>query len=605
MSICHLYDKQEYAHIQSFLNTFQGSTSLQIESIKSLQEHEAYIIELNEVNKEVSLQIKRLFEDKNQALIYFIVPKSHSLMFFQLTYLIGAKDLIAQSQDPKKIIKKIISDKEKHIEYIFENFLGKENIKNNNYLFYNNMELEKITPSLLQLFKCEDVHEFKENILNQLDIKKLLNEDRTFEVIIQNLYHKDESYTIKTLSFLNKKIISFTKNIISEKNLAFISSRATFIELLKDKHIQNSIVKNKLSAMSINIKNLDTIKNSLSSIDFEYLMLDFLSYMESILEKKIIFSELEKDFYVVLFENITDEERKEITSNFNTKMLKYISEQDNKPFLDIYTLSLSIVPFDEILSTLENIFFQRISYSEETAFNIIHTSNIQNVISEKTLLEQTFKYGTSLKLLNIYKGLVIKTKSKILKVTQDTIYVQFEALQGVVIDLERETILQAPSFIQDIQAKVKVIDLHKKIAVLEKFHFLKTNLNARQYSRVTMANYTPVSVRFDNGTLSGSVIDISIKSIAIKTKYTDQVRSIKGQTARLTYNIPSNKSEDGYYSVSLDCIITATTMQDTDNNCKLICLLDEETHDISHVMEFIYERQKNLIIELKKISKLN
>lgn len=532
MSLCHLYDTSQYLHIQKILSAFENSVSLQLGAPSTLEKHDIYIIELNDVSKENLLYTRDLFKDSYKPLIYFIVPQSHTLIFFQLTYNLGAKDLILHNQNPEKIVKKISSEQKLHQEQTLQLQLGSEYIK-------------------------------------------------------------------------EKNTTAIETNVASVKNLSSISSRIAFIELLKEKHIQNLIEKNKLSAISINISNLNAIKESLETTEFEYLLIDTLAFMDSILTKKIIFATLEKSFYVVLFENISDKERKEIATNFNTKMLGYTAEQKNKLFLDIYTLSLATMPFGEILTTLENIFHQKTSYAEQNALNITHISNTQNIFNEKTLLEQAFEHKTPITLLNIYKGLVIKTQAKIIKAARETIYIKFESLQGVVINLEKETILQAASFIHDIQAQVRVIDLQKKIAVLEKFKFLKTNPNARQYSRVTMANKTLISVRFDNGSLNGFIIDISIKSVAISTKYSNEIEKTKAKHAVLVCNIPSNKFENGYLSITLECTIIAVTMKDTENNCKVVCNFDSSSPDISYVADFIYQRQKSLIIELKKTSKLN
>jgi len=606
MGICHLYDTQSYNHIQKILTSFEKSDSKQLSTVQSLEDYEIYIIELNETNKETSLQLKNLFKSKHSSLIYLIVPESYTLMFFQLSYLLGTKDLIIRSQDPEKIVNRLMQDKKNHIDKIFEKFLVEQSTQNQSFLFYKNKQLKKITPKLFHMFQYKNSSEFIENIIPQIDLKNLLDKDTEIEKKIKSIDDKAYSYKIKSVSINeNQKIIYFDKNVNVDKHLTFISSRVTFIELLKSKYIQSSIAENNLSAITINIKNLADIKKNLSTVEYEYLLIDFLSFMTSTLEQKIIFSEIDKNFYIVLFENISYEKINETAIDFHTKMLNYIAKQENKPYLDIYTLNLSSITFNEVFKILERIFHQNLSYEDKTSLPLTHISNKQDVISEKDLLDEIFKNGTEFKLLNIYNGLVIKTASKIFKITKDSIYVHFESLQGVVLNLEKQTILQSPSFMQDIQAEVKVIDLRKKIAILEKFKFLKTNPNTRQYSRVTMSNQSPILLRLKNYTLNGFILDLSIKSIAIKTKYNENIDSLKTQNIRLIFNIPGKRYENGYLKVEIESTVITTTIPDTDNNCKIICDLDENSTDISNLMEFIYERQKDLIIELKKRSKLN
>lgn len=608
MSLCHLYFKTTVSHhIEKILGSFENSISLDFNGLKSLDDFDVYLVELEEPTKESSLQLRALFKSKEYPLIYFIVPKKYNLMFFQLSYLLSVTDLLTHNQDTNKIIEKITADKESHVESTLEVLLGRENITTENFIFYKNMQLKQVSPNLLKNLGCENLTSFEKSILNQVDIDKLLNNDTSLNTDILDTKNSTHNFTLKSVGMTdNYRLIYFTGNTSAmEKDLPFISSRVTFVELLKEKYIQKTIVENELSAITLNIKNTEEIKDKLSSVELEYLLIDFLSFMESILDKKIIFAEMERNFFIVLFENIAYEETNTIAENFHVNVLNYIADQEFKPFVDIYTFNLNTFEFNEILATFENIQNQNLTYEERTSYYIKHTSNTQNVINEKTLLDDTFKYKTEFKILNIYNGLVIKTPSKIVKVTQDTIYIQFEALQGVVLNLEKQTVLQSSSFMQDIQAHVKIIDLKKRVAVLENFKFLQTNANSRKYSRVTMSNKTPISVRLKGASITGFIIDLSIKSIAVKTKHSPNIDTIKSQEAVLTFNIPNAKAEDGYFRLELETTIIATTIPDTDNNCKVICDLDEAACDTSKLMEFIYERQKALIIELRKTSKLN
>jgi RNase P/RNase MRP subunit p29 len=246
----------------------------------------------------------------------------------------------------------------------------------------------------------------------------------------------------------------------------------------------------------------------------------------------------------------------------------------------------------------------KLTPEEHNSAGIKHIGNLQNSIDEKTLLENAFKYSSEIKILNIYHGLVINTPSKILNVTKDTITISFEALQGVVIDVEKQTILQSPIFSHDIEAKVKKIDLTKRIVMLEKFKFLKTNINSRRYSRVTTSNKTPISLSVDGVNLSGFILDLSIKSIAIHVRYIQILDTIKDKNISLTFNIPNLKAELGYSRINLDGKVMAVITENTHNTSKIICDIDEyNTHD-SILIQYIYQRQKELILELKKRSQL-
>jgi hypothetical protein len=99
--------------------------------------------------------------------------------------------------------------------------------------------------------------------------------------------------------------------------------------------------------------------------------------------------------------------------------------------------------------------------------NIFYIGNLNNKLGEEEniqyLLESAYSNKMSIKLLNIYKGLVINTSSSIVKITDDTAYVKFESLQGIVMMDEKETVLQSSSFLKDIKGVVKYVNMDKKL----------------------------------------------------------------------------------------------------------------------------------------------
>jgi hypothetical protein len=207
----------------------------------------------------------------------------------------------------------------------------------------------------------------------------------------------------------------------------------------------------------------------------------------------------------------------------------------------------------------------------------------------------------SIKLLNIYKGLVINTSSSIVKITDGTAYVKFESLQGIVMMDEKETVLQSSSFLKDIKGVVKYVNMDKKIAILEKFGFLEGTANSRKNNRVTCATRTPIRVASTLGTLSGEIIDISAKSIAVHAKYAKILDTIKSNEVKLSFVLPSRTNEDGLVKLNIDARVLFAKC----NNgfCTVICELVEDDSTDAIIMEYIYERQKEIILEIKKKSK--
>ncbi len=607
MSLCHLYFQHSISHhAQEILDTFDNSISLDIDKISGLDDYDTYIIELQEANQTISSTLRQLFKEKPNSLIYFIVPKKHDLKFFQLTYLLNAKHLITQSIETQKVIKKIVEDQKSHKKETLTFLVGNAAIQIKSFMLYKNMQLEEVSSQLLEDFKCKTFQSFQANILSKLEIQTLLEKDGVIEKSILLNSTVSQNYTATSLSVANNKKIIFIELSSQQTNqLDFISSRVTFIELLKEKLLAKNIIDNELSAITINIQNIKRLQEELTILDLENLLIDFLDFVESTLDKIVIFAQIEINYYVILFENIQYKEINDIAKNLNTQIIHYISTQKYKPLIDIYTVNLGTLEFSDIISTFTNIKNKELSQEKSNSIDIKHINNTQNIITEKNLLDDAFKRSIKIKILNIYHGLVINTPSKILKITKEYIYIRFDSLQGVVINIEKRTVLQSPVFLQDIEATVKKIDLTKKIAILENFKFLKTNANSRKYSRVTTSTKTPISMLVNGATVNGYILDLSIKSIAIKIKYTPLIDTIKTDIISLAFNIPNLKSNVGFSRLNIKAKVILVTLKDTHDMCKIICDIDEDYMNDSILMQYIYERQKELIIELKKTAQLH
>lgn len=512
MNLCHIYNQTTNSpHVKKILAAFDESVSYEISQLNQVGEYKIYLIETNSVDKVLSAKLKSYFDSKTRPLIYFIIPKEYNLMFFQLAFLLSAKNIITPAQDTDKAIVKI-------------------------------------------------------------------------------------KYDFKTHEEGN-----------SEKELNFLSTKISFMESLKDKIIERSISKKSYSIITISIENIKKLEMDLNRADMTVLLKDFLFEVEAVLDKKLILAQYSGDFYVALFENINFLEMQRKAKNLQTQLTHYINKQKYYLALGIYVFDTGDTELNDILIILDNIANKTLSKEQISKHNLQYIcSEIHENMSDDEkialLFDSAFINETEIKLLNIYKGLCINTSSKIIKKNADNIYIQFEQLQGIVMKNEKETILQSSSFIKDIRAQVKYIDLHKKIAILEKFEFLNSNANARKYSRVTCLGRTPLLVSYPGGTINGEILDISVKSIAIKTKYFKNVDSIKSKKVMLNVTLPTQINVDGFAKLSLEAEVTFTARVDEDDY-KIVCDLSEDASNESILMEYVYNRQKEIIIEIKKMVK--
>ena len=599
----------QYLHAQKLLDTFSNSVAIDLDTANTIDDNDIYIIEMNDASKEGSQKLVNLFKKKPASLIYFILPKNHSLMLFQLTFLLETKALITHSQDIDKTILKIKSDREAFVQNSLERWLGNIKIKTQDFIIYKNNHLIYVNKNLLSQFKCDNNHSFQTNILSQINIKELLNNDTSHSTNLIDTSKQEHLYLLTNLTVSeNEKIIYFTKEsakVLTASRPAFMSSKVAFVELLKEGILQRNVSSNNLSLLTINITNIKTLLQENDIVQFEELLLDMLMYMESILENKLVFSQYENDFYVVLFENTNFDTINTIAESFHKKVLNYISHKENKVHIKLFTFDLKEQEFSTTLTTIEKLKKKEFTLESTNAHCIKQFTDPMDEINAKTLLNDAYNNKINLKILNIYNGLVVNTEARILKITNDTIYITFESLQGVVLNIEKQTVLQSDYFFQDIYAEVKQISFTKKIAILENFKFLKTNANSRKYARVTTHIKIPIQINTKGFSANGALLDLSIKSIAIQAKNIAKLPMVKPGKATLIFNLPSKTSEDGYTQLNIKADIIVVTPVDKTEHYKVICDLDQNSHYLDTILKYVYERQKELIIELKKMAKLN
>ena len=91
-------------------------------------------------------------------------------------------------------------------------------------------------------------------------------------------------------------------------------------------------------------------------------------------------------------------------------------------------------------------------------------------------------------------------------------------------------------------------------------------------------------------------------NLAIKTKNTRVLKNIKDAEVVLSFVLPTHTNEDGFVRLSLK---TKTTFVNCDEagGCKVVCEILKDDVSESILMEYVYHRQKEIIVEVKKMAK--
>jgi hypothetical protein len=215
------------------------------------------------------------------------------------------------------------------------------------------------------------------------------------------------------------------------------------------------------------------------------------------------------------------------------------------------------------------------------------------------LLDTIYINNNDLKLLNIYDGMSINTSSRIIKKTDDVIYVKVEPIQGFVINIDKSTILQSSVLSKSIKATVKYISVKDKYAILHKFRILDYNPNERQHGRVKSSKIVPIVISLIGLRVKGEMIDISATSIALKVKKTKALNNILNKEIGLIFNVDNPKVRGEYIKLQEYAIVLHESPLDEEGYIKLVCIFNENMQNENILIDYIFNRQKAIIQDIK------
>jgi len=171
------------------------------------------------------------------------------------------------------------------------------------------------------------------------------------------------------------------------------------------------------------------------------------------------------------------------------------------------------------------------------------------------------------------------------------------------MQLEGESILQAPNFPKDIKAKVSMVDIKRSLVVIKDLSFMPNSANSRQHTRVQTNIRTPILIKYaQHSSAQGDILDISINSIAVKIKKNFRKEEIINHHIRLNFSLPDEEGEHGY--VIMDISAKVISLIQKEDYTKVVVMLDNlyKPYD-GYLLRYMYNRQKELISELRRATK--
>lgn len=594
----HIYHKNKVSkQVQEVINAFEFCESVEISGVNNIQDDDIYIVEIDKPQKEVLLHIKKLLLDKNNSLIYFFINDSNSLMLFQLASLLNVKSIIINKNDISKTILRIKKDsldfeRLKQVKNLFQT-LEEEKY----FLVYKDESLKFASQKIYKDFEFKNLLEIESKINSMFNLQH--NSIFIFNEQKYKVQHKEIDASGENFIYIENISQNTTKDILS---IDFIKNRIYFIETLKEKILQDNIDKEKLGIITIHVENISNLRKDWSEYDVEVAVYELLLQVKININSDSILAQYDNGLYLTLFEGLSFEAIKEKALTIQREVTKYTINQKIKPIIGLYAFDINALELNKILEIISDIAVENIkpkNMETKKLYRILSLNeDLDDARAIDIFLQTSFINKTSVKLVNIYKGLCINTSSIIVKKTNQEIYVTFEQLQGIVMQFESSTVIQSSSFSKDILADVIYIDLKRKIAQLKNFRFINGSANAREYSRVTCSVRAPILLSYNKETLNGEILDISMNSIAIKTRIYNKIDEIKDKIVRLNFTLPIQGSEDGYSRLILNAKVIASFCNE--DYCKVVVNLEENQVSEPILMEYVYTRQKEIINELKK-----
>ena len=602
------YKTSTSQQLQKTLNSFEPLEKLDISGLKSIAHYDVYFVEIDTIEKQILLHIKQLLLDKTDSLIYFFINDSHSLMLFQLSSLLNVKIIVTPKSDISKVIANIKKDISLKRNSQLEHMIADTMMNEHSFMIFDSNKLKYASQKLYDDFECKDLDDVKLKVCTQFNLEDLLNNTITFE---ESVFFTSNSkvYNIEVApSTVNEDDFIYLESVLeadsqSGRDVDFIKNRIYFIEVLKEKILGKSISDSKLGIITIQVKNISKLRDDWNAYDIEEAIHSLLLEVNGTIQSYDLLAQYDNGLYLILFDGLDFEAIKSKALTIQNHILTYTKNKKVKPIAGLYALDVNDLELNKTLEIISDLSRDEVTHQDIETQKLHKIINVNEDMSDTEiidiLLQAVFTNKSPIKLINIYKGLCINTSSVILKKSSEVVDVTFQQLQGTVMNFEKSTVIQSSSFSKDIIADVVYIDTKKKFARLNNFRFANGSANARKYSRVTCSQRTPITVIHDKGTLNGSILDISMNSIAIKTRLYDNIESLKLSVITLNFTLPYN-SADGYVKLSLEAEVKFI-MCDKDY-CKVIVDLYENQSSESILMEYVYNRQKEIIVELRRQS---
>ncbi len=615
LSVVHLYfHEQKLIFFEQAKKKYSHFTSFDIEQdTKAFLGADILLIEIGDTTKEKLKQLVSIFTKHKPVISYLFANDVENKLLLKFSLHFGCTDvlpLINQekllhaifTKNPNKLDEKLYlfqkTELEKKIEQFFPFFLF-----HGTHLAYANAKAQR-------LYETNDLSLIESKI--HLD-EELFNALETSEDTQGHITLNETSYLciIKCFPKSNEKILTLIGDLPEAQtcyDAPTILNRFDFIDKLKDRLAQQSVTHTAISLIFINISNLDKLSKTFKSLALHDAFKNLLNTFFHLLEEDQELIQWSPNLYIFMAEKRGFEHACEQAKHIQKELFQTNIHEKITPVISTSAMNVKAYDLNSVIEYIEKINTQTLLPDDMTKIDYYEVDYLENIIDENDqiayLMHNCVNNKIPIKLLNIYKGLCINTTSNILKVASDSYHISCENLQGYAMQLEGETVLQAPNFPKDIRAEISFLDIKRSFAIIKNLSFLTNSANSRQHTRVQTSFRTPILIKYSHrSSAQGEIIDISVNSIAMKIKKIFREEELRNNTVHLNFSLPNDTGEYGYVIMNIDATVTYITQVDEEHTKIVVMLADLPKPYDEYLLHYMYTRQKELIFEIKRATK--
>ena len=618
LSIAHLYFDEEKLTI--FDRAKKEHLSFQSfdlhKDLKTIPTADILFIEIGENSKDKLKLLVSLFAKHKPIIAYLFADDVENRLLLKFALHFGLTDVLPLkneenllfsifSKNPNKLDDKLYTFQKIELEKKIEHFFP--------FLVFQGDTLTYANAKAKMLYETNDLSALQTKINRDEELCVALkeNEDAQGSIVIETASAAKEVYlcVIKSFPQSSEKIVTLIQyDPESEaKNCSSILNRFDFVDKLKDRLAQQSVTKAPISLLFINISNLDKLSKTFTSTTlyeaFKNLMLKLFQLKEE--DQEVI--QWSPNLYILMGEERSFEHACEQTRYLQQELIHATANEKITPIILSSAFHVESDDLNVVIDYIEKINTKTLLPHDIAKIKYFELEYLDNVIEEQEqityLMHNCVNNKIPIKLLNIYKGLCINTTSYIQKMSEDSYQMSCENLQGYAMQIEKETVLQAPNFPKDIKAEVSLVDIKHSFVVLKNLSFMPSSANSRQHTRVQTNIRTPVLIKYaQRSSAQGDILDISVNSIAMKAGKSFREEEMMNQKVRLNFSLPNEEGENGYVIMDIEAKVTYISQQE--DFTKIVVMLENlpKPYD-DYLLRYMYNRQKELIFEIKKATK--